>query len=512
MGAVTGITSADLAAPADLDGVAAVDLGSNSFHLIVARVRDGHLIATERLKEKVQLAKGQRDGRLADAAVHRGLDCIARFAQRLRGVPRERISVAGTFALREATNRDAFVPQAERLLGRPIRILSGREEAELIFLGVSHALAADTDSWLVIDVGGGSTELCHGRAFTPDRIESVKLGCVSLTDRWFGEGGFSARAYHAARDDALRSLAGVRAAFAHARAGRVIGTSGTIESVQAVLNAAGFASGAITRPGCDELERAFLERRWMVESGIPGLAPERIDIFPAGLAVVSALLEALDIEAIGHVDATLLDGLLYDLVGRRGAEDVRELTVSQWRARFEVDVQQIARVKATALSLHDGVAEPWRLDDERSRELLRWSCDLHEIGLLVSARQPNRHGAYLIENGDLAGFSSDDRRALALLVRAHRGGFPLFALASFDSAFAEQLKRLAILLRVAVILERSRTDADSPSVVARATGDAEIMLEIDSAWLSDHALSRAELERETDRVGDAGVRLVVLSR
>ena len=491
-----------------MDGLAAaLDLGSNSFNLIIARLDHGELIALERLKEKVQLGRGSRGGVMTAAAIERGLDCVDRFAQRLRAVPLDRIAIVGTAALRDAQNRDAFLIPAARLLRHPIRILSGEEEAELIFLGVSHALAPSDDKRLIIDVGGGSTEFCVGGCFAPQHSASVNLGCVTLTDRYVGEGVSLASGYLDARRAAAELIRPIAAQWrAYARGAVVVGTSGTIESVQSVLVANGFDSGAITRDGVAELERAIVERRWVSDLSVPGLAPERVDIFPAGLAALSAILEGLDIGRVEFVDASLQHGLLYDLAARRGMENVQQRTIDGWQRRCGVDRRQAQRVRALALELLDSVAQQWDLDDAESRALLGWAADLHEVGLMVSARQPNRHGAYLVENGDLPGFMPEARRAIALLIRSHRGGFPMFSFASFGDPVASQLKRLAILLRLAVIFERTRTDADSPRVRLQAHGD-RIDATVSAAWLADHALSRAELEWERERLATAAVTL-----
>lgn len=496
-----------------MDGLAAaLDLGSNSFHLIVARVDHGELIAVERLKEKVQLARGSVGGVMQEAAIRRGLECVARFAQRLRAVPLDRIAVVGTAALRDATNRDEFLRPAEQLLRHPIRILTGEEEAELIFLGVSHALTAGEGRRLVIDIGGGSTEFCVGGSFAPQRSASVDLGCVSLTDRCFGDGRSLAQGYLDARDAARALVAPIAATWREdIRGAFAVGTSGTIESVRNVLLANGFDAGPITRAGVAELERAIVERRWVSDLSVPGLEPERVDIFPAGLAAVATVLEALDIERIEFVDASLQHGLLYDLTARRSAENVQQRTVDGWRRRFGVDRAQAARVRRLALELFDAAADDWGLDATEHRLLLGWAADLHEIGLIVSARQPNRHGAYLVENGDLPGFTADERRAIALLIRSHRGGFPVFAFASFAAPLAQSLKRLAVLLRLAVIFERTRTDVDSPAVTIAVAND-RIEVTISRTWLTDHALSRAELDWERERLAAAGLMLNVASR
>jgi exopolyphosphatase/guanosine-5'-triphosphate,3'-diphosphate pyrophosphatase len=489
---------------------AALDLGSNSFHLIVARVDANELIAVERLKERVQLGRGTVDGEMSAAAIARGLACIARFSQRLRGVEPARTVVVGTAALREARNRDLFLRPAAALLGLPIRVLHGDEEAELIFLGVSHALAADDTRRLVIDIGGGSTEFCVGRSFVPAARTSIALGCLTLTDHCFRPEIPLAQGYAAARREAGAIVAPIVAQWRSAAHGATaIGTSGTIEAVQSVLVANGFTRGAITHDAIDELERAILERRWVSELGVPGLAPERVDIFPGGLAALASVMEALQIERLDYVDASLQHGLLYDLVARRTHENVQRRTIDGWVRRFGVDADQARRVRRTVLALLEDVAGDWRLEDPTCGCLLGWAAELHEVGLAVSARQPNRHGAYLVENGELPGFAPDDRRAIALLIRGHKGGFPVFALASFESVDSERIKRLAILLRLAVILERTRTDADSPHVTIRGAGN-EVGLTIEQQWLEDHALSCRELEWERDRLASAGIRLVLI--
>jgi exopolyphosphatase/guanosine-5'-triphosphate,3'-diphosphate pyrophosphatase len=244
---------------------------------------------------------------------------------------------------------------------------------------------------------------------------------------------------------------------------------------------------------------------------VPGLAPERVDIFPAGLAALSALLEMLDIEAIEYVDASLQHGVLYDLAGRRTLENVQERTVEGWRRRFNVDREQSDRVRSTAFDLLDRVSSRWDLGDRACRSLLGWAADLHETGLMVSARQPNRHAAYLVENGDMPGFTAEERRAIALLIRGHRGSFPLFAFVAFTEPMSARLKRLTILLRLAVIFERTRLDADSPAVMIEADGP-RIELTLDERWLADHALSRAELTRERERLAGAGIALAINAR
>ncbi len=489
---------------------AALDLGSNSFHLLVADERDGELHVLERVKEKIQLAKGLTDGRLPPDALARGIASIERMAQRLKPVPRPRVAAVGTSALRIAKNRDAFVAPAQALLGVPIRILTGDEEAELIFLGVSHAVASDDRERLVIDIGGGSTELALGKPFAVERVTSFELGCVMLLDRCFSSGAPLSAAYRDARTvaDAVVSAVADIARLEPSRATEVIGTSGTVESVLSVLTANGWADGEITREGLLRLEEALLARHWVSEVGVPGLAPERVDIFPSGLAVLSALFAALDIQSMQFVDASLRDGLVYDLSGRRSAEDVRARTIASWQRRFAIDRAQVDRVSRAALELYKCVAVAWGIDTPAYRDLLGWAAALHEVGLSISARQHNRHGAYFVHNADLPGFGLHERNALAFLVRGHRGGFPEFALAAFPEERAHALKRLLVLLRLAVLLEHTRSDEDSPSVSAAATGD-RLCLRLPRGWLAAHALSKDELLRERQRLQPAGFELAI---
>jgi hypothetical protein len=279
---------------------AALDLGSNSFHLLLAR-RSGDAFETvERIKEKVQLLGGFRGGELDGAAMLRGSECLARFAQRLRAVPRSRVRMVGTHALRESTNRDDFAAVAQRIVGVPLEVVSGEEEARLIYLGVAHHAPCESgESWLVVDIGGGSTELAWsergGCSGEPEQVASFKSGCVSLTDAFFAAGGDQGAAYLAARDHALRALTGVSPLT---RGTAVLGTSGTIESVQTVLAANGWGGEVISAEGMAVLREAIVSGRWLVEAGLPGLPPDRVDIFPAGVAVLDALFERLGMETV----------------------------------------------------------------------------------------------------------------------------------------------------------------------------------------------------------------------
>ena len=485
---------------------AVIDLGSNSFHLLLARERDGEWVPLERVKEKVQLGRGLADGQLSSEAQERGLASLARFAQRLKAVPRQRRLVVGTAAFRQACNRDDFLAEARRRLDADIDVLTGDAEAELIYLGVTRDLAMQGRRRLVIDIGGGSTELALGADNRPDRVQSLNIGCVSLSDEHFQPGADLPAGFTAARRATRAHFEAELGSWSSEHWDEVIVTSGTAESVQSVLTAHGWADDAITRAGLDELCEAMIQPGWMTDFGLPGLPPERADIFPAGLAIMAALFDSLLIQRAHFTSATLLDGLLFEELEDSSPANLQARTVENWRRRYHADPDQVRRVKTLALKLLDDVAGPWNLPREAAAELLGWAADLHEIGFDVSSRQPQRHAAYLIQNGDMPGFLPDQQRALALLVRCHRGPVPAFAFGAYPAGQALMLQRVVAVLRAAVILNRSRTDADVP--VVQAMTDAELFrLRLPGNWLADHALSQDELEREQDRVAALAVRL-----
>ncbi|MEQ8860637.1 MAG: Ppx/GppA phosphatase family protein [Pseudomonadales bacterium] len=486
------------------DLFAAIDLGSNSFHLLLARRTDDGFETVERLKEKVQLLAGFDGVRLHPGAVSRGADCLARFAQRLAGVPRSNIQVAGTHALRVAGGGE-FPALVTRVIGVPLEVVSGEDEARLVYLGVSHHVPSNAPRMrLVVDVGGGSTELAwgDGASAEPARVASFELGCVALRDRYFGNGHRQAEAFIRARAEARTLLRRLQ----RPERAEIIGTSGTVESIQAVLAANGWGSATITKEGLTQLIDTIVSGRWLIDAGLPGLVPERLDIFPSGLAIVDALFEVLGLRTMRFVDASLQDGLLYRLLPAPTA-DRRPDTVAGLKRRFRVDAAQAARVRGSALALFDATAG-WWTQPGRWRDLLGWAADLHELGRAVAPEHYHRHGAYLLQNSDLRAFSQAERDQLALLLRGHRRSFPGLALRGLDDDVRAELVRLLALLRIAVILNRSHTDTDVPAVAASAAAET-LRLTLPDGWLAAHPLSAKELTVEAAQLADAGIRLEV---
>ena len=508
--------------PSPKHAFAVLDLGSNSFHLLVARQLQHGWVSDERMKRKVQLLSGFADGRLSEAAIHRGLECIGVFAQRIAAVDRSAVRVMGTFALRRAENRDAFVARASELLGVPVQVISGDEEARLIFLGVAGALPQHDGNRCVVDIGGGSTEIVLGTAGTEGAAAatavSLSLGCVALTDRFFSGPMAPASAYRHARQAAVELLRD-SVLPSVAPGVELVGTSGTIESILTVLDANGWGDGDITAEGLGRIEAALNEHAWFADAGVPGLPLDRVDIFPAGLAILSAVFEVLKLQRMRYVNASMQDGMLEALVAetRRAAPAdpppgeptpsmPRELTIAQLQLRFEIDRAQAARVAATALELFEAVSGPWMLDDE-CRRLLGWAAALHEIGKLLGPQHYHRHGAYVLKSCELRGFAHEERARLALLVRGHRRSFPGLAFRAFSPDAAEKLRRLIVLLRISVILHRSRRDEPVPTTVF-AVGNT-LTLRVAPDWLDAHPLSHSELLVEVAQVAGVGLTLVL---
>lgn len=488
--------------------LAAIDLGSNSFHLLVANYHQGRLQVVARLGEKVQLAAGlDATGQLSEAAMARALACLARFAPFLEETPKSQLRVVGTNALRAAHNSQAFIGRAEALLGHPIEIVAGREEARLIYLGAAHALAEVHGRRLIVDIGGGSTELIIGEAFAPLALESLHMGCVSYTRRFFGDGQLSEKRMRRAELAALSELANIRRHYHQLGWADPVGSSGTIKAAAAVLAASGDCpDGLITRQGLATLRRRLIRCKSLDKVVLEGLKADRATVFPAGVAILNAVFEAFELEEMRFADGALREGVLYDLVGRHTAEDSRLPTLADLRQRYRVDARQADNVAACVRRMLNQLGDHWRFPTEQ-REFLDWAAQLHEVGLAISHSQFHRHGAYLLAHGDLPGFSRPEQQALAFLVRAHRRKFPAKELAQLPEALQGDYARLARLLRLAVLLNHSRPECPPEDFHLSADGEA-LTLHLGSQ-LEEQALLSNDLEQEIAYQESAGFSLTI---
>ncbi len=487
--------------------VAAIDLGSNSFHMIVARVSDGDLQVIDRIKEMVRLGAGLQADKSLDAETQaRALDCLQRFGQRLRSMPHDSVRAVGTNTLRQARNADVFLVAAEQALGHPIEVVAGREEARLVYLGVSHGLTASEERRLVVDIGGGSTELIIGEGFSPIVRESLHMGCVSMSRAWFGDGAIKRKRMEKAVIAARLEVSPVETRYKILGWQAAVGSSGTIRSIRDVVQAAGWSEQGITLPALRELQAALVAAGHIDKLQLEGLSEERKPVFPGGVAVLLGVFEELGIEEMGVSDEALREGLLYDLMGRIQHEDARERTVKALGIRWSADTEHAARVQATAIALLDKLSGDWNLPHDEYVDMLAWAASLHEVGLTVAHSQYQKHGAYLLENSDLSGFSRQEQRILAALVRGHRRKFPLAYFAALPDAVTVPAIRLCIILRMAALLHRSRDAATLPDI--DVNGDqGNIELVFPDGWLNEHPLTRAELKREKRYLKPAGIKL-----
>jgi len=500
----TAAAENDAAVPEQL---AAIDLGSNSFHLVIGKVVDGHLDVVDRLREPVRLAAGLDDHkRLRRESIEPALACLGRFAQRLRGMPPHAVRAVGTNTLRSARNGEAFRREAQRALGHPIEVIAGREEARLIYLGVAHALAGNGERRLVIDIGGGSTECIIGSGFTPLHRESLYMGCVGISRRFFPEGRIDKHAMKRAVLAARVEFEPIERRYRDAGWASAVGSSGTIRAIAAIARAAGWCEHGVDRGALRRLRRALVRARHVGAVRLRELRDDRRPVLPGGVAVLSAALDALDIEHLHVSEMALREGLLFDLIGRIRHEDVRDATVERRIERYRIDAAQGERVATSALALHRQVAVAWGLDDEDAEQLLGWAARLHEAGLFVSHNQYHKHGAYLLANGDMSGFSRQAQSMLASLVRGHRRKFPSSVFEQLTPGEARRARRLCVLLRLAVVLNRSRADDFLPGVAALAKGEA-LSVAFPPGWLDGHPLTRADLEQEQAYLAAAGIRL-----
>ena len=495
------------------DVLAAVDLGSNSFHMVVARYSHGQLVIIDRLREMVRLAAGvAENGRIDKDVAARALACLQRFGQRLRDMHADSVRCVGTNALRLAHRKQAFLERAREALGHPIEIISGMEEARLIYAGVAHTMPSEPGKRLVADIGGGSTELIIGEGLIPLELESLQMGCVSLSERYFRDGKISAKRIAAARVAARLELEPVQAAFRRRGWDRSAGSSGTVRAIGESIRELDNQAVAITPAGLELVIDYLVQAGHVRELKLAPLTEDRRPVFPGGIAILAEIVAGLGIKEMRIADGAMREGLLYDMVGRYTDEDARERTVRGMQQRYHVDFAQAERVEATALDFLGQIREVWKLQGDPPADLvLKWASRLHEIGLDVSHSGYHRHGAYLLENADMPGFSREEQRLLARVVGGHRRKLALEGLEELVPPWDRNAIQLIVILRLAVLLNRGRSPAALPPIEVSATPKSLEVL-FPARWLKDHPLTSADLQQEVDYLRAAGLRLRVFSR
>ncbi|HUL12669.1 MAG TPA: exopolyphosphatase [Methylococcaceae bacterium] len=487
--------------------VAAIDLGSNSFHMIVASLREGELVIVDRLREMVRLAAGlSPSANLTPEAQQKAIDCLQRFGQRLRDMPPGSVRAVGTNTLRIARNAGQFLLLAEQALGHPIEIISGIEEARLIYQGVAQSLATDGKRRLVMDIGGGSTEYIIGVDKTPMHKESLHMGCVSMSLGHFPDGKITSKRFKRAVIAAQMELEPLEKTFRNGCWEEAVGASGTLRTIEKILVMCGWSKGGVTLEGLNRLVDVMLATGQADKLQLPELSADRKPILPGGLAILYATFKSLGIPHMNVADGALREGLLYDLVGRIYHEDVRARTVAAMANRYHVDQDHAARIRQTLRDFLEQTGSVGGVDRETAAQWLDWAAQLHEIGLDIAHSQYHKHGAYIIENADLPGFSRQDQKLLATLVRSHRRKFSPKLFKELVAPWNVAANPMAILLRLAVLLNRSRQPAPLPTITLSLTG-ACAQLCFPPGWLEDHPLTAADLEQEAAHLAAAGIAL-----
>lgn len=487
--------------------LAAVDLGSNSFHMVVARHSHGQLLILDRLREMVRLAAGLADSdRLDDDASARALRCLERFGQRLRAMHADSVRVVGTNALRRAKRKRWFLERARAALGHPIEIISGQEEARLIYSGVAHTSPMSAGKRLVLDIGGGSTELITGEGFEPLLLESLSVGCVLLAGRYFEDGKISEKRFERARTAVRLELEPVAESYRRLGWQQACGSSGTVRVIAEVLRRLHPEEPMITLANLRKLAERIIAAGNVADLDLPEVDAERAPVFPSGLAILLEVAEALQMDRMRIAEGAMREGLLYDLMGRFTDEDARVRSVRAMEKRYHVDAAQADRVEQTALALLAQVWEGWKLEDPLAEVALGWAARLHETGLDIAHSRYHRHSAYLLQHADMPGFPREEQLLLSVLVGAHRRQFSTASLEDLLPPWDRQAEFLIVILRLAVVLHRGRNPIPLPEVRLRVKGRS-LTLELPARWMKEHPLTLEDLGQEREYLKDAGFRL-----
>jgi len=485
--------------PSEENTLAAIDLGSNSFHMIIARMRDGHFQVVDRIREMVQLRAGlDEDGYISIEASQRALACLERFGERIKHLPAGNVRVVGTNTLRVAKNSQLFLRKARRSLNHPIEIIAGEEEARLIYLGVAHSLAFDGARRLVMDIGGGSTEFIIGEGMKGLRRESLEMGCVSFTQQFFSKGRISPTRMKTALLSAELQLRSIQRPYQAMGWVDAIGASGTVRCVANIVKENDWADdGVITPESLDKLIEAIVSFDHIDDIEIKGLSDARKTVITGGVAVLRAAFERLKIDKMIVSDGALREGLLYDLLGRIQHDDERDRTVAALGRRYQVDEAHADRVMQLATRFFKQVADSWDINHEDYMDRLQWAAKIHEVGLAIGYHSFHKHSAYLVAHSDLPGFSREEQHALAVLVQGQRRSFPKKDLKKLPDELQPSTKKLIVLLRLAMVFNRGRSERTDTDIKLDVDGK-KLHLTLPDSWLENHPLTEADLLQEAD--------------
>lgn len=489
---------------------AAIDLGSNSFHMIVAREIAGHLQLLDRHKETVRLRLGLTDdGRLTQEAQDRALACLTRFAQRLRGIPIENIRAVGTNTLRLASDSNNFLTLAEQALGAQIDIIPGHEEARLIYLGVAHFLPKDEQQYLVMDIGGGSTELIIGNHFDPRLMVSTEMGCISISQQFQLMEQVNARQFSNALTTCKLTLRPHVPKLRRLGWEKVIGASGTIKAINDILINNQWSTDGITLSGMEKLRDELIRQQQLSTIKINGLSESRAPVIAGGLAVLMATFQLLGIERMSVSPGALREGLILDMLGRvHQTQDAREQSIRALILSSRIDQAQAERVAQCANHFFEQVKQPWQLKHPilSLKHLLNWAALTHEVGYVISSRKYRHHSAYIIANADLPGFNQEEQQLLAWLLLHHRSKISNKDTQALPSDCAPIITKLLVLLRLAIRIHRGRED-HYMDVKLILESENSLTLLFPNQWFTHNPLTQLDLEIEAKRLEGLGLSL-----
>lgn len=486
---------------------AAIDLGSNSFHMVVAEPEGDNIRFIDSLRQSVRLGAGlDANKRLTPETEERALDTIKQFAQRLRDVPTKNIRMVGTNTLRRAKQTRKFMSTTQKLIGKPIEIISGREEARLIYSAVAHTLPDNANKRLVFDIGGGSTEFIIGKALQPKLMESINVGSVSHTNRFFNDAKNPEKAFKKASVSAQLELQPIIKAYKDLGWDVAIGCSGTIKAASRLLAELGITDGTITLEGLTKLIKTLTSVEDVSELNLQSISLKRTQVILGGVAVLHAIFKTFKLSEMMVSEVALREGLIYDMIGKLEHTDAQAETVNNLIERYSIDVEQANRVRQTANDMFDQAYVKWDLDPDTDRALLNWAASLHEIGMGVAHTQYHKHGAYILENSDLLGFSKPEQVAVALLVRFHRRKIDIEAYEHLPEKERDVLLKLTSLLRLAALLHRGRHYEDLEDVKI-AVKSKRVTVAASDAWLQSNPLTAAGLNDEAERLAKIDIQI-----
>lgn len=485
--------------------IAVLDIGSNSFHLVVARIISGAVQLLHKTKIKVRLADGL-DGHniLSQQAIDRGIQALEVIKTSLAGFEPNSVRIVATYTLRKAKNANQFIAAAKKIFPYPVEIIAGQEEARLIFNGVAHTESLD-DKTLVVDIGGGSTEFIIGEKLEPMLLRSLDMGCVSYTQQFFAKETIKAKHFDKAITAAQQELELIEDKYINIGWQRALGTSGTIESL--VLQAGlGLETHELSLTALEQIKDDIIAAGSIDNIDLPHVNEDRKQVFPAGLAILIAIFRSLKLPSINYAQAALREGVIYEMESSLANTNIKERSAQSLATRYDVDTKQAKLVLDTCFSLFEQAKEQWHLNEARLKPLLGWSALLHEVGLHINSRGVQRHSSYILANAELPGFNSEQQTFIATLARFHRKKIKLEEIPQLTQFSHYELLNCIVLLRLAVLLNIKRQQGFLPEYEFNVDKN-KLSLCFPENWLAEHPVITADLVKEQEQVEKANIKL-----